>query len=381
MKNPNAKRILTIVLVDLGAFLLFSFGVCAIVFNLFGGNQNLMQEAKTLNTPTPAPSQAPSDTPVPVMDTPAPAENGAGAATAAPTEVPTPSPTPEPTGLLKGKFAEKFSEERISTEDTYRSQDIAIELTIIHGGFCESCRRVSHTADVCEYCGKTLHKTDKQDVYLADIYLQDMEAFRSFAISHSGDVDKVKKLGQAHDAILAVNSDFYVNSKYNGYGWFVRNGEEIAKKKIDSDLGILYLDGTMDTIDYKNDTWSDDEIYSKYPRHIWYFGPALLAADGQSKTSFNLHGPVAAANPRTVIGYYEPGHYMLMVVNGRRGSGDSRGLSLEELSIFCQDLGLAKAYNLDGGDSSAMYFNGQVYGPNGRGTSDIIYIAEPDTQA
>ena len=218
MKNSNTKRILTIVLVDLGAFLLFSFGVCAIVFNLFGGNQNLMQEAKTLNTPTPAPTQAPSDTPVPVVDTPAPAENGAGAATAAPTEVPTPSPTPEPTGLLKGKFAEKFSEERISTEDTYRSQDIAIELTIIHGGFCESCRRVSHTADVCEYCGKALHKTDKQDVYLADIYLQDMEAFRSFAISHSGDVDKVKKLGQAHNAILAVNSDFYVNSKYNGYG-------------------------------------------------------------------------------------------------------------------------------------------------------------------
>ena len=57
------------------------------------------------------------------------------------------------------------------------------------------------------------------------------------------------------------------------------------------------------------------------------------------------------------------------------------GLTLEAFGQLFADLGCKAAYNLDGGDSSAMYFNGQVYGPNGRGTSDIIYIAEPDTQA
>ena len=40
-------------------------------------------------------------------------------------------------------------------------------------------------------------------------------------------------------------------------------------------------------------------------------------------------------------------------------------------------MGMTAAYNMDGGASSAMYFNGKVYGNNGRATSDIAYIGEP----
>ncbi|MBQ6891387.1 MAG: phosphodiester glycosidase family protein, partial [Clostridia bacterium] len=58
------------------------------------------------------------------------------------------------------------------------------------------------------------------------------------------------------------------------------------------------------------------------------------------------------------------------------GRGKNRGLSLSELSILCADMGMAAAYNMDGGASSAMYFNGNSYGLNGRETSDIVYIVE-----
>jgi exopolysaccharide biosynthesis protein len=45
-----------------------------------------------------------------------------------------------------------------------------------------------------------------------------------------------------------------------------------------------------------------------------------------------------------------------------------------------KDLGATVAYNLDGGGSTTMYFNGEVVNnPQGkndeRGTSDILYIA------
>ena len=75
----------------------------------------------------------------------------------------------------------------------------------------------------------------------------------------------------------------------------------------------------------------------------------------------------------SAIGYYEPGHYCFIAVNGR---GKLRGISLAELSQLCADLGMAAAYNMDGGQSSALYFNGKTYGNNGRTTSDIAYIAE-----
>ena len=79
-------------------------------------------------------------------------------------------------------------------------------------------------------------------------------------------------------------------------------------------------------------------------------------------------------NPRSVIGYYEPGHYCFITVDGR---DKDRGISMAELSMLCADMGLAAAYNLDGGGSSCMYFAGMNYGQNTRGTTDIAYIAEP----
>lgn len=387
--NSNTKRILTIVICDLVAFLLFCLGVCAIVFDFFGGDKDQMAEAKQLATPTPVVTEVPTESPVPTETpeaNPDETDNGEtqtpADTTEEPTAEPTEEPTPEPSGLLKGKYAEKFTTgEIIQTDTEYRSENVAIELTYIDGGFCESCSRVSTVKDTCEHCGQAIKKSNRQEIYLADIYLKDLNSFRSYAVSRQDDVAKVKPMAEQFGAILACNSDYYLNAKNNRHGWFVRDGIEIVRyDTIESDLCILYADGTVDTIDYKNDTWSVEEIYAKYPQHIWYFGPILLDSNGQAKTTFNLSHRVAAANPRTVFGYYEPGHYMLMMIEGARSGGSSRGLTIEELSNYCVELGLSKAYNLDGGGSSCLYFRGNIYGPNGRGTSDIIYIVEPDAQ-
>lgn len=384
MKNPNTKRILTIVIGDLVAFLLFCGGVCAIVFDFFGGDKDQMAEAKTLATPTPVITEAPTATPDP---TDAPEADNTEETTAPdetqePTLEPTEAPTPEPSGLLKGKYAEKFTTgEIIQTDTEYRSENVAIEFTHIDGGFCTACNRVSNVKDTCEHCGQAIKKANRQEIYIADIYLNDISAFHSYAASRQSDVAMVKPMAKQFNALLACNSDYYLNAKNNRHGWFVRDGVEIIRyDTIESDLCIMYADGTVDTIDYKNDAWSVEEIYAKYPQHIWYFGPALLDDNGQAKTTFNLSHKVAAVNPRTVFGYYEPGHYVIMMIDGARSGGTSRGLSIEELSAYCVELGLSKAYNLDGGGSSALYFNDTVYGPSGRGTSDIIYIAEPSAQ-
>ena len=71
---------------------------------------------------------------------------------------------------------------------------------------------------------------------------------------------------------------------------------------------------------------------------------------------------------------------MFVVSDGR--TSESEGLSLYELATFMQSLGVTTAYNLDGGGSSTIYFNGQVINnptTNGnsiseRKVSDIVYI-------
>ena len=106
-----------------------------------------------------------------------------------------------------------------------------------------------------------------------------------------------------------------------------------------------------------------------------------LAPDGGTISSFNSSSRIISANPRTAIGYYEPGHYCLVVVDGR---GDSAGISLPELSQLFSDLGCKAAYNLDGGNSSIMVWqNDVINNPSGGGreSSDALLIAEVRSHA
>ena len=107
----------------------------------------------------------------------------------------------------------------------------------------------------------------------------------------------------------------------------------------------------------------------------WVFGPALLDENGHAKTKFRSQ--VQAKNPRSVLGYYEPGHYAFLLVDGR--SQSCAGITLADLSQFCEDLGFTSAYNLDGGQSSVLASqSGAIDNPfrDGRAVSDILAIRE-----
>lgn len=113
---------------------------------------------------------------------------------------------------------------------------------------------------------------------------------------------------------------------------------------------------------------------------ILSFGPALLI-DSQISVSKNEEvGKAMASNPRTAIGVVDELHYLLVVSDGR--TSVSEGLSLYELAEFMQSMNCTIAYNLDGGGSSTMVFNGEVINNpttsgksiKERGVSDIVYI-------
>lgn len=403
MRKTSKKRILRWVVLDLCGFCVIAYLICAQVFNFFPWKPVEIEipdpgeasvTVQVTAAPQPTPTVAPTDTPAPT-DAPATPATSAGEGetgtetpvitdTPAPTDVPTPAPTPEPNDLLKGKYADLFSTGQVIANDReYRSENIAIFLTAKTGYVCSKCGHTAEKSGACPFCGATIgsRKADTVTYTVADIYIRDLSCLKTAFVTRAEDEDKVKPLAEAHHGILAVNTDYFINY-YNKHGWFIRNGVEVQRnKKISSDLGVLFADGTFETFDYKQellnakretDTAALDAIFARNPQQIWYFGPQLLDKNGAPKTQFN--STLGKANPRTVVGYYEPGHYCFFVVDGR---GGQRGLTFEELSLLCADMGLTAAYNMDGGASSGLYFNGKIYGQNGRSTGDIVYIAEP----
>ena len=85
------------------------------------------------------------------------------------------------------------------------------------------------------------------------------------------------------------------------------------------------------------------------------------------------------SNPRTAIGQISELHYVVIVSDGR--TSESTGLSLLELAQEFKDRGCTTAYNLDGGGSSTMYFNGEIVNnptdgksSGEREVSDIVYF-------
>jgi hypothetical protein len=70
-----------------------------------------------------------------------------------------------------------------------------------------------------------------------------------------------------------------------------------------------------------------------------------------------LTSPARAS--RTVIGNFNNNQLIILVANGANESGSS-GATLPEMQDRMQRLGIRDAYNLDGGGSTTLVFNGQV---------------------
>ncbi|EFM10581.1 exopolysaccharide biosynthesis protein [Paenibacillus curdlanolyticus YK9] len=63
--------------------------------------------------------------------------------------------------------------------------------------------------------------------------------------------------------------------------------------------------------------------------------------------------------PRTAIASYKDDQLLFLVIDGYNESGSS-GATLEELQILLTRFGAVNAYNLDGGGSSSLIFNGKI---------------------
>ena len=394
-KKPNRGRVFLIILIDVILFVVFSLIIvthsCNLLMRLGCQTVDENEVVSVLATPeptavpvTPQPTElpttsAPNDTAAPDGETAAPAETATPASgTPAPTEIP---------GLLGSKYADKFTDGPTAQEyDPSEVIETAADGTEKSRVYSYASSNVA--VDIYRYRIKTKYGT--LEYQFADLYIRDISSFRTHYRLNPKENSKTQVYGAEINAIVSVNGDNFNAGKIKD-GLIIRNGAQLfpnggkAQTKFSSDLCVLFYDGTMRVYDCKSETISYEEVLANYPYQAFYFGPKLLNDDGTAKTSFN--SSLGNFNPRTVLGYYEPGHYGFVVILGTRemidyngknhGNGKSPGVNFEDLSVLCEKLGFAMAYNLDGGGSSGMVWNKTVYGHNDRTHGDILAVVEP----
>lgn len=241
----------------------------------------------------------------------------------------------------------------VITDNTYRDENILI--TIAEYRFGES------------------------NVYVADIVLSSSEYLKTaFARDTFGRniAEETSVIAEANSAILAINGDFY-GSQEKCY--VIRNGVLYRESGSSGrqDL-VLYRDGSIEIITEKEIT--AEELLQNDAYHVLSFGPVLVQDSKAAVPGKNLRSHANVDNPRTAIGFVDNLHYVFVTVDGR--TEESRGLTVHELAKFMDFLGVTTAYNLDGGGSATMYFNGRVVNqPTYKGkeieerkVSDIVYI-------
>ena len=253
------------------------------------------------------------------------------------------------------KAASKAAETATVTDTSYSDDNISVTLT-----------------------KKTVSNTQ---VYIADVTVSSSEYLKTaFAQNTYGNnvTAKTSETAANNNAILSVNGDYY---GANTTGYVIRNGvvdrDTVREDSSNGDLAI-YKDGSFKII--YEDQISADQLVKDGVVNLLAFGPSLVENGEIAVESNSEVGQSMSSNPRTAIGIIDENHYIIIVSDGR--TSESEGLSLYQMAEIMKSYGVKTAYNLDGGGSSTLYFNGQVINKpttNGntiseRSVSDIVYI-------
>lgn len=226
----------------------------------------------------------------------------------------------------------------------------------------------------------TQYRAYDSNIYVADVEVTDGTSILSaFANNTYGRniTDTTSDMAEENNAVLAINGDYY-GARQSGY--VIRNGVVYRNQGSNGEDMVISKDGSLSFISESDTT--TDSLIQKQAWQVLSFGPVLVENGEVAVTENDEVGMAMASNPRTAIGTVAKNHYLFVVSDGR--TSESAGLSLYELANFMKALGATNVYNLDGGGSSTMVFQGEVVNnptTNGnkiseRAVSDILYIGK-----
>lgn len=215
-------------------------------------------------------------------------------------------------------------------------------------------------------------------VYFAvDVTITDASQFAyAFANEkYEGRAEALSDIAERNNPLVAINGDYY---GFHDKGVIIRGGELYRTVKSTRHLLIVEENGDLSVLMDRSEEPKTlaDTLMARNVRHTYEFGPVLVE-HGQAVelSSTILRVEDDYVEPRTAIGQYGPLHYLIIVVDGRQ-PGYSEGCNMSTLQQLFLDRGVQTAFNLDGGGSTTLWFNGHVINQPASGderkVSDIV---------
>ena len=234
-----------------------------------------------------------------------------------------------------------------------------------------------------EYEDPTLHVTieelreDGCDYWVARIKIADASQLRTMS---AGGFDtsmsmKGTALAKRVNAVLAIDGDYYC---YTGTGYILRQGQLYLDLLTgERDVLLIDEDGDFHVVHKPQAGEVTDTVDGKKVINAFYFGP-ILVENGQVPEV--VDGPnMAATERRQRMCLAQVGPLEYMVVCCEAPARGSSGMTLRQFAELVATLGVETAYNLDGGDSTMLIFDGEklndVTSTSTRSICDIIYFA------
>jgi exopolysaccharide biosynthesis protein len=198
--------------------------------------------------------------------------------------------------------------------------------------------------------------------FIAKVKLFDPKAFKVVLAGDTlGQLETTSEAAGRKGAILAINGGGFYTERRNGETYAQMIGNTVIDGKLVEPFngypGDLFFAG----INKKGQVigtvpQTEKELTKLQPYQGVSFIPVLLK-DGKK---VEIPEEWKTTNqPRTIIGKYANDDLIMIVIDGRQGDW-SVGVTLELLQDKLLELGVKEAYNLDGGGSSVMYFNGVI---------------------
>jgi exopolysaccharide biosynthesis protein len=267
-------------------------------------------EAEPIAEPTPEPTAEPTEEP-----TAEPTEEPTQEPTAEPTAEPTPDPTPEP--IVGETLTDEDGDGIISYRFFYKGASVYALIVL-----------------------------DPSRVYVGTALPEPQR--------HGGSGLTLDALAEQYEAVAGINAGGFKDDEGTGSGWPPR--------------GITYSHG----VNFEGEQYgpiagldADDHLWSGYYdyndcevigiRDAVCFGPYLVM-DGVKTDPSELESGIGA---RTAIGQREDGAIVLVAIDGRQGY--SIGVTFADLiDIMADKFCCVNASNMDGGNSTAMYYRGEA---------------------
>ncbi len=218
------------------------------------------------------------------------------------------------------------------------------------------------------------------DVYIAYIKVATPSQLRTAIAGNKLSSERTNfttAIASNYNAVVAMNGDFY---SMVATGYITRMGED-GREKPSKTMDLLWIDELGDFHIIPNGQDGQKQAMKEFKAEHelingFAFGPGLVVDGQKVEMRDNLWEHGTYKEPRAGIGQLDTLTYCLVVVNGREDN--TAGVTIAEFADIMYELGCEQAYNLDGGNSATLVFNGEIVNEkqaDERKVLDIIYFA------